>query len=82
MDRLEIEIAGELPEAGKFKIAGYVEEGVKTLIEELNNQHDLNLKDKTRIVKPSKKPVPIVAVSTLAPDPVAALDLRPRVVGV
>lgn len=75
MDRLEIEISGELPESGKFKIAGYVEEGVKTLIEELNKEHNLKLKDKTRIVKPSKKSAPIVAASTLAPESVVADDV-------
>jgi hypothetical protein len=55
-DRLVIEITGELPDAGKFGILAYAEEGAKTFAADLIQVYkDLELRVSVKAVRPGKK---------------------------
>lgn len=55
MDRLQIEITGNLPDDGKFAILAVAEERAKELAAELSDEHKLDLSVSVRAVRPGKK---------------------------
>lgn len=55
MDRLVIELSGDLPEEGKYAILADAQEGAKGLAANLKEKHGLDLKVSARPVRPGKK---------------------------
>lgn len=69
-DRLVIEIAGNLPDEGKYGILAKAEFAAKECAETLTEDHGLVLSVSVRAVRPSKKSAaPIVQATTLASEP-------------
>lgn len=68
MDRLQIEISGELPEDEKYAILAEAQSAANELAGRLNVEHNLSLTAEVRSVRPGKskartpaEPKPIVA---------------------
>lgn len=56
MDRLEITISGDLPDAGKYAILAAAEEAAKAFADNLMAKHsDLDLTVSVKAVRPGKK---------------------------
>lgn len=55
MDRLVIEITGQLPEENKYAILAAAQEGAAKLAGELNATHKLQLTAVARPIRPGKK---------------------------
>lgn len=62
MDRLQIEITGELPDEGKYAILADAEAKANALVAELEKSHKMELSVTVKAVRPSAKKaaVPVV----------------------
>jgi hypothetical protein len=64
MDRLEIKLVGELPDAGKYRILAAAEETFRNAMDAFNGDHKMALAIEVKAVSPApRKPKVAAAVS-------------------